>query len=51
MQVEEADSEPCQTSKKVRFPKIVKNVKLLTIFPKLSILDASQGSEYRSDFS
>ena len=44
----EAYSEPCQTSKMQCFAKIVIAEKALTIFPKNSILDIWQGSEYAS---
>ena len=42
-------SEPYQTSKIVRFAKIVNNQMLLPIFSKCSILDVWQGSEYISE--
>ena len=41
-------SEPCQTSKMVRFAKIVNNCNPLTISTTYSILDVLQGSEYDS---
>ena len=44
----EAYSEPCQTSKIVRFTKIVNGFEQLTIFAKRSILDICQVSEYSS---
>ena len=33
------------------FPKIIKNEKPFTIFPKTSILDVWQGSEYASELA
>ena len=44
-----AFSKPYQKSKKELFAKIVNSWKLLTIFPKGSILDVWQGSEYDSE--
>ena len=39
-------SKPCQTSEMELFPKIVKNEKLFTIFPKTFVLNVWRGSEY-----
>ena len=44
----EAYSEPCQTSKRERFAKIVNGIHSLTVFAKCSILDVSLGSECAS---
>ena len=46
MFIAEAYSEPCQTSKKEHFAKIVNGYKPSTIFAKCFILDLWQGSEY-----
>ena len=43
-----ANSEHCQKAKTQRLAKIVYGFLPLTIFPKNSILDALQGSEYLS---
>ena len=45
-----AYSEPSQTSKMELFSKIVNGGKLLAIFPKSSILDVWQGSEYAFEY-
>ena len=41
--------DPCQTSKKELFEKIVNGFQLLIIFTKCYILDVGQGSEYSSN--
>ena len=41
----------CQTSKMELFAKIVQNEKPFTIFPKTSILDVWQSSEYASELA
>ena len=45
----EAYPEPCQTSKKKRFAKVVNGKKPLTIFTKPSILNVWHVSEYTRD--
>ena len=47
--ITEANPEPSQSSKMQHFPKIVNDLKPLTIFVKSSILDARMGSKYASE--
>ena len=50
LQIKEAYSELCQTSKMEYLTKTVNGFQLLTIFAKHSILGVRQGSEYDSRF-
>ena len=47
----EAYSEPCQTSKKEFYAKIVNGFLFLSIFPKSSVTDVWQDSEFTSEAS
>ena len=48
--ISQTHSEPCETSKMELFAKLVNHFQSLNIFPKSSILDIYQGSDYASDY-